>query len=171
MLCQECGENKATVHLTKIINDKKTEVYLCQECAQKKGEFDFSQDPLSLHNFLTGFLGGEQPQQKTPSGGLVGVANCPNCGLSYNEFREKGRLGCVKCFDSFEQQLTPLIKRIHGREEHRGKVPARTGGLIRKKREIEKKRQEMEKAVGEENFEEAAKIRDEIKRLEKELEE
>jgi len=170
MLCQECGKNKANVHLTKIVNNQKTEIYLCQDCAQKKGEFSFAEDPLSLHNFLTGFLGGEYPQQETPEGGLVGVSDCPNCGLSYSEFREKGRLGCARCFENFEEQLTPLIKRIHGREEHRGKLPARTGGLIRKKREIEKKRQEMEKAVREENFEEAARIRDEIKKLEKELE-
>ncbi len=170
MLCQECGKNKATVHLTRIKNNEKTEIYLCEECAQKKGELNLAQDTLSLHNFLTGFLGGGQPQQTSQTGDLVGVSDCPRCGLSYNEFREKGRLGCVQCYENFEEQLTPLIKRIHGREEHRGKVPARTGGLIRKKREIEKLREEMEKAVREENFEEAARIRDDIRKMEKELE-
>ncbi len=170
MLCQECDKNKATVRLTKIVQGKKTEIYLCPECARNKGEFGLGENPLSLHNFLTAFMGGDPEQQQARSGALTGVAECPVCGLSYGEFREKGRLGCAQCFSSFAQQLTPLVNRIHGREEHRGKVPVRTGGLIRKKREIEKKRQQIEKAVQEENFEEAARIRDEIKKLEQEQE-
>jgi len=168
MLCQECGKKKATIHLTKIINNEKTELYLCPECAQKRGEWGFGEDPISLHNFFPGFLGALESGRKTPTTS-AGKETCSVCGLTYEDFKEKGQLGCKECYLTFKDQLTPLVKRIHGREEHRGKVPRRTGGLIRKRREIEELRHKMEEAVQEENFEEAARLRDKIKELENEM--
>ncbi len=169
MLCQECKEKKATVHVTSIINGKKTELYLCEECAQKKGEWGFAAEPLSLHNFISGFLGGLEPGIK-PKTELPGISRCEKCGLTFEEFAQKGRFGCQECYEAFSSQLPAILKKVHGREEYRGKIPRRTGGVLRKKREIEDLRKAMEKSVKEEDFEKAAEIRDKIRELEKELE-
>ncbi len=169
MLCQECKEKKATVHLTKVVNGKKEEYFLCEECARAKGEWGFLTEPVSLHSFLSGLLSSFESQVQ-PKSSLVTSLQCEKCGLSFEDFKKIGRFGCSSCYDTFSVQLTPLLQRIHGQGVHRGKVPRRTGGLIRKRKEVEDLRRQMDEAVQAEQFEEAARLRDEIRSLEQELE-
>lgn len=167
MLCQECGKAKASVHLTRIVDGKKTETYLCEHCAQQKGEWGLATEPISLQNFFSSFLGMEpQVQPKVEQKGI----SCEQCGLTFQEFRQRGRLGCDACYESLGASLHPLLKRIHGRDEHRGKIPQKAGGRIRTRREIQDLRQSLQEAIQEERFEEAATLRDQIKDLERELE-
>ncbi|MFW6268982.1 MAG: UvrB/UvrC motif-containing protein [Bacillota bacterium] len=166
MLCQNCGEKEATVHLTKIINGEKTEVYLCEECAEEKGKLSFESDnPFSFQNLLAGIL---NPQIESFTHSTTKLT-CDNCGLTYKEFSENGLFGCSECFEAFGDRLDPLVKRIHGSKNHKGKVPKRKGGKLRIKSEIQDLRKEMEKAVEKENFEKAADLRDEIHELEEKL--
>ncbi len=169
MLCQECKEKKATVHLTKIVNGKKEEYFLCEDCARAKGEWGFLTEPVSLHSFLSGLLSSFESQVQ-PKSSLAVSLQCEGCGLSFEDFKKTGRFGCSNCYDTFSVQLTPLLQRIHGQAVHRGKVPRRTGGLIRKRKEVEDLRRQMDEAVRTEHFEEAARFRDEIRSLEQELE-
>lgn len=166
MLCEECGKNQSTVHLTKIINGKVNKVHLCEECANKHKGLDF-ESSFSIHNFLTGLLDG------TPGGTMKVDATaknkCDKCGMTYGKFRQTGRLGCNYCYDSFKEKLIPLFKRIHGHDSHVGKVPKRAGGIIRIKREIEDLRKQLKMVVKKEEFEKAAELRDRIKDLEKEI--
>ena len=169
MICQECQQESATVHITKIINGRKTELHLCRRCAQAHDELDFSFEPqFSLHNLL-GSLLGESMRGSREALGKAKV-QCPSCDLTFAQFSQIGRLGCSDCFSAFDEQLAPLLRRIHGSIRHTGKVPRRSQGAVRFARELERLREEMRLAVQKEKFEEAARLRDEIKALEQTVE-
>ncbi|ADL11680.1 UvrB/UvrC motif-containing protein [Acetohalobium arabaticum] len=175
MLCQECQKREATVHLTKIINNKKKEIYLCDKCAQEKEELNFGKEGFSFNNLLAGLLSSESGSN-TPNSNLnlsynKAQAECEDCGLNYAEFSRQGKLGCSECYTEFEDKINKVLKKVHGNNRHTGKVPKRTGGVIRTRKEIQKLRKKMQEAVQEEEFEEAARLRDEIKELEEKIEE
>ena len=92
---------------------------------------------------------------------------CPACGFTYGDFKKVGRLGCGECYEAFKKQLTPLLKRIHSADRHVGKVPLTVGKTIKDTRNLQELRMKMEKAIQFEEFEEAARLRDQIKELEK----
>ena len=170
MVCQECGQETATVHITKIINGRKTELHLCRRCAQAHDELDISFEPkLSLHNLLGSLLG------ESMRGSREALRNakvqCASCGLTFAQFSQIGRLGCSECFPAFEEQLLPLLRRIHGSTRHTGKVPRRSQGAVRFVRELEQLREELKLKVQKEEFEEAAGLRDRIRSMEKEMKE
>lgn len=165
MLCQNCNERNATVHLTRIINGEKTEVYLCEQCAREKGELNFVSEPFSLHNFLAGifspdFHPGRNVVQESQH-------HCGTCSMSFNEFGKSGRFGCSECYDAFEPRLSQMLRRIHGSDQHTGKVPERTGQFIKQKNELKELRNQLQLAIAREEFEKAAELRDEIYKLEK----
>lgn len=165
MLCQACNNKDATVHYTKIINGEIEELHLCDQCAISNNEFGFDTN-FPFHKLLTGLIDSIQgePTQKE-----IGDFQCPFCGLSYNEFKQKGKFGCSQCYDSFKIKLIPLIKGIHGHNKHIGKIPKRANETIVKRKEIERLRLELNKLISEEAFEEAATLRDKIKEMEKEI--
>ncbi|HHU51060.1 MAG TPA: hypothetical protein GXZ36_04525 [Firmicutes bacterium] len=173
MWCERCSERPATVHVTKIVNEQKTEMHLCEVCAQETGGdlgFLFEQN-FSFPNLLAGLLNSES---LFPSGVLSGSplqqgVKCSSCGLTFSDFRQVGQLGCSECYRGFGPSLDPLLKRIHGSTVHVGKVPRRTGGKVRVRKEIEELRKKLQQAISKEAYEEAARIRDEIKAKEKEL--
>lgn len=171
MLCQECQKKPATVHLTKIVNNNKIEKHLCQSCARDLEEVNLSFEPaFSFHHLLTGLLGTEgdtsAPGKDAPGEGEV---QCGNCKLTYPQFCQIGRFGCSQCYETFDSRLNPLFKRIHGSSLHTGKLPKRVGGTYKIKKQIEELRNELQKKVAAEEFETAARLRDEIRKLEKGL--
>src|SRR4029077_10612076 len=97
----------------------------------------------------------------------VGRVKCPRCGLLYSSFKETGRLGCSECYQAFQFQLRPLLRRIHGDTRHKGRVPARDGEGVSLSRQMQRLYDELQRAVDGEEFERAAELRDEIKQLEK----
>lgn len=166
MLCQSCKKNQATVHYTKIINGKISELHLCEECVKYNNEFEFD-TTFSFHKLLTGLIDSVQNEPiKERTQDIV----CSFCGTNYSKFKQTGKFGCPECYDSFKSKLLPLFKGIHGNNEHIGKVPKRGNQSIVRKREITKLRGELEELVSREAFEEAAIVRDKINELEKELE-
>ncbi|MGM0472318.1 MAG: UvrB/UvrC motif-containing protein [Bacillota bacterium] len=173
MLCQECESREATVHLTKIVNNQKKEIYLCDKCAQKNQELQFGNEGFSFNNLLTGLLSSEFGSSSSSSSkfnlGYNVKEECQNCGMNYAEFSHSGKLGCSQCYSEFGDRTDKLLKKIHGNNRHHGKVPQRTGGVIRIKKEIQDLRDKMQTAVQQENFERAAELRDEIKELEDQL--
>jgi protein arginine kinase activator len=169
MLCQECRKRPATVHVTRIVNGRKTETDLCEECAREQGELPFlAESQFSIQSFLAGIL--EQGAQTQASVKAGAAQRCLNCGLTYREFARAGRLGCSHCYDQLGDRLEPVLRRIHGASQHTGKVPARSGGTIKLRRDLRELRENLAKAVGTEDFELAANLRDQIRKLEKELE-
>jgi len=161
MLCQDCKKNPSVVHFTQIVNQKKTMLNLCKECAEKRGfknPFSGSQ-AFSVENLLAQMA---DPHETASEAELV----CPTCGQQYSEFKSIGRLGCGDCYSAFGAKLDQLLRKIHGANTHLGKIPKAMGQTIILKRKIEKMREDMQKAISQENFEAAARLRDEIRRLE-----
>jgi protein arginine kinase activator len=165
MLCQNCGKNEATTHIKQIINGDMAESHLCSECASHLGYSDvFSGFGLNLSGLFGGLLGDMMPSisaGKSP--------RCPKCGTSFEEIVRSGKVGCADCYRTFYDKLLPSIQRIHGKIKHSGKVT--NSAPVESKEEtteekIEKLKIAMNEAVAKQEFETAAKIRDEIKALE-----
>jgi protein arginine kinase activator len=163
-ICERCHERPAEVHFSKVVNGEKSDRYLCQQCAREEGAFHFVLGPqFTVQHVLGGLIG----QAGFPSNRATADAlRCSVCGYSYREFAETGRLGCDRCYEAFQTELNPLILRLHGRAQHRGKVPVRSGKQFYLRRELERLREQMTDAVKREAFEEAAQIRDKIRQLE-----
>ncbi|MGP3778991.1 UvrB/UvrC motif-containing protein [Halanaerobium saccharolyticum] len=173
MLCDRCGENEASVHLTRIINGQKEEIHLCEECARRSSKLNTEDNNLSFQSLLSGILNHNFSNQESSyfTNKNSKELKCPNCGLSYQEFTKGGLFGCQKCFEVFEPKLDELFKRIHGNSRHKGKYPLSFKQLIEVESEINKLKKEMQVAVEKEDFEKAAEIRDKIHAVKDDMEE
>ena len=174
MVCQECQERQATLHFTRIIDGEKTEVHFCDVCAQDKGDTFLLNDAssFSFNNLLAGLLNISPVVQQTNQPQLAekDQVKCKGCQLSFTQFLKLGKFGCSQCYDSFKEQLPPIVKRLHsGNTIHPGKVPARVGGTIHVKRKITELRVTLRELIEKEEFEQAAKLRDQIRSLEKDI--
>lgn len=168
MMCEECGEKPSTFHMTEMINGQTKEVHLCEDCASKNENFNFNSS-FTIHNLLAGLL--DMPNKTDFKAEDTSDLLCNSCGTTYEEFRKNGKFGCSDCYDSFKEKLEPLLRKIHGHDVHVGKIPKRTGGIIKVKKEIEGLKSKLQLAVINEEFERAAEIRDEIKDLQSEIDE
>jgi len=164
MLCEFCGKEEATVHLTEINGETTIEKHLCAKCAKKISLSNpLKEAKLTIQDFLEGMLDSEG-EMSAESGNSL---KCDFCGLTYREFRETGRLGCSNCYQVFSSSLRPLLRRIHGAKRHIGKSPLSNVSKREQFHKIRELRARLEVAIAQEAFEEAAKIRDEIRELEK----
>jgi protein arginine kinase activator len=167
MICQECGQQPASLHFTKIVNGEKTEVHLCDSCAKEKGDALLNYGNFSIHQLLSGLMNFDpSPSTVMPGQGPV---RCEHCGMTYQQFTKIGRFGCSECYRFFGNHLDPLFRRIHGSTRHIGKVPQRTGGHLKLKKQLAELKARLQQAVSREEFEEAAKLRDQIRMLEQRL--
>jgi protein arginine kinase activator len=165
MLCQICGKNPATVHFTEIHDNKMSEIHVCERCAEEKGmQASASQHKFEIADLLAGMVDAMTQTEEA----RVGHVQCPRCGLLYSSFKETGRLGCAECYAAFQFQLRPLLRRIHGDTRHRGKHPTRGGEGATLVRQIQRLHDELQRAVEREDFETAATVRDQIRKLESE---
>ena len=163
MQCQSCGLRPATVHVTRIVQGNVEQAHLCTQCAQLSGEIETLANPAALlQSLLANFAGQGQALQTEKE------TRCPSCGFRFGEFRETGRLGCPGCYAHFRGELEPMLRRLHGTTEHRGKLPLRRGGAFQRDRHLQTLRRDLQQAVAREEFERAAALRDEIKQLEAE---
>ena len=181
MLCDNCGKREANVRYSEIINGRKKELHLCEECSKKLGieNMDFNM-PIDFSSFFGGLLEDFGTNDFMPLFNEVKQLKCDNCGYTFEDIVNTGKLGCENCYSVFEDRLDPIIKKIQGSNKHLG----RTGKIIDSKisekinnkdsktennkdvSKVEKLQNDLKKAIKEEKYEEAAKIRDEIKKLE-----
>lgn len=159
MLCDICNKNPATVHLTEIIDEQMNELHLCEECARKKSAQ--MEQHFGLSDLLAGLAEFEKPSEEKETI----ASKCLNCGLTYKDFKKIGRLGCGECYVAFRKFLAPLLKRIHGSSFHSGKCPVAVTKTTKKRTDLQELRCRLQKAIEMEAYEEAAKIRDQIKEL------
>lgn len=160
MKCDVCKEGEATVHLTQIVNGKVQKIDLCEACAKAKGVSDPT--GFSLADMLLG-LG--QGGAGTPSAAAT-EPRCPACEMTLADFRRAARLGCPRCYEAFADALGPMLKGMHKGLQHMGKAPPGRGEEAMLGERLQRLRQELQAAVKSENFEVAARLRDEIKALE-----
>lgn len=167
MLCQACKERTATIHLTEVNNGQRSETHLCQQCADQQGVTIKSQIPLNelLDTLLSGQTKKTFGESKTgPEAGSEHA--CPACGMTLGRFAKEPLLGCAHDYTEFQPELMPLIEKSHnGKSHHCGKVPSRTSEQDRNQIELAKLHRKLEQAVKDEDYENAAKLRDQIQAL------
>ena len=162
MTCDLCSKNEATVHLTEIINDQTRELHLCEVCAREKGAAAAEQ--FGLAELLAGLSDlGSKPELK------AALASCSACGMTYEDFRKTGRLGCDRCYETFRAILAPLLKRIHGSNKYAGRLaPAEVRKAASSaKDDLPHLKEQLKQAIASEDFEEAVRLRDQVRSLEK----
>lgn len=171
MKCQRCQQNEATVHYTQVVNGEKTEIHLCEQCAEQEGYMNFSKDNMSIHQLLTSMFPFDQTfNQQQSVNTKQHHLTCDKCGTTYQQFRKRGKFGCSHCYHAFEAYLNPIFRRVHsGNTKHVGKIPKRVGGNLHKQRELEQLQDRLQQLIHDEAFEDAAQVRDEIRKLKEEL--
>ena len=184
MVCQNCGKNEANVKYTQIVNGVKKEMVLCEECAEKMGISNFKVNmPIHFSNFFDDLFDDEQ---LLPSFMKENSNTCTNCGEEYDNFIKTGLLGCPECYDSFENKIDPILKKLQGNTRHVGRginnenqknrisinKNQDTENVAKTEKTVEEKIEELQEqlkiAIKEERYEDAAKLRDEIKNMKKE---
>ena len=164
MQCQICQKNEATIHLTEITDGVRSEMHLCERCAQEEGIAVKSQ--LSINELLSGLLA-VQPSDEEMFGPSEEKKGCPVCGFTLDQFRKEAVLGCPNDYEFFENALLPLIEKAHnGKTSHCGKIPSRMPQEAKEQIKLANLQQQLDVAVRKEDYEEAAKLRDKIKQLE-----
>jgi protein arginine kinase activator len=160
MECENCHDAPAKVHMTEIINeDEKRERHLCEECAEKLG---FTVKNYSLTELLSGIAAGQLSQK----GAGVPDVSCPSCGMTFAEFQGAGRFGCAEDYEAFSELILPRLERFHDSTQHVGKSP-RTGDSAQSQAGyVRSLRAQLKEAISQEAYERAAKLRDEIKKIE-----
>ncbi len=161
MKCQKCNQRTATTHITQIINGHKTEMYLCRECAEENQDFFSFKSGFDTEfdSLLGGFWESQPKVSATPS------KKCDLCGTTEGQFIKSGKPGCSHCYTVFQDLLLRPLKQIHGSTRHTGKIPERSGKSIKTADQIEQLQTKLNRAVMEQNFEEAATLRDKINEL------
>jgi len=163
MICDICSKNEATVHLTEIINSEVTKLHLCEDCARNKASQ--MEEHFGLAELLAGLADFGVPLESDETARL----KCPNCGFTYMDFKKVGRLGCGECYEAFSKNIAALLKKIHGSEQHFGKAPIKAQKIVKVRDDIQELKARLQKAIQREEFEEAAKLRDQLKELDKKL--
>jgi protein arginine kinase activator len=164
MQCQICQKKEATIHLTEITDGVRSEMHLCEQCAQEEGIAVKSQ--LSINELLSGLLA-TQPSDDELFGDTEQEVSCPHCGFTLSQFTKEAVLGCPHDYEVFEKALLPLIQKAHdGKTVHRGKIPSKIPKDTKEQIKLTTMRQQLEAAVQSEDYELAAKLRDEINQLE-----
>jgi protein arginine kinase activator len=163
MLCQSCGKNQANTHIKRVVNGDIKEYMLCEVCAEKLGYGNIFNDfNLKLDDFLGSFFTENIPHMLKSE-----TTRCEKCGSSIEDISNSGKVGCANCYKVFYDKLIPSIKRIHGNTNHSGKLAANVSADKKIESKTKKLEYKLQEAIKEQNFEEAAKIRDKIKDLKK----
>jgi len=176
MNCENCGKNYANVKYTQIINGNKREMFLCNECSKELGieNFNISMD---FSSFLEDFFAGFEQDGLFPQLFNLKEIKCKRCNSSFEDFINTGRFGCEDCYSTFEERIDPLLRNIQGANIHvgrLGKIDDKIEKVVQSENiisnsEIDKLKQELRLAIKEEKYEEAAILRDKIKKLEGEI--
>ena len=188
MLCDNCGKKEANVKYSENINGVKREFNLCEECSKKLGigEINFKM-PIDFSSFFGDFMEDFATPEFMPLFSDIKTLKCNECGYTFDDIVNTGRLGCANCYDVFEDRLDPIIRKIQNSNRHIGRIGKILDSRIEKRqekndnkkvenkeeisnkknKELENLQLELKEAIKDERYEEAAKIRDKIKEIEK----
>ncbi len=177
MKCEGCARREATVHLTEIIKEVKSEFHLCEICAKDiRLNLRLQNSSDSLQEILS-YIDNENSNE------IISNENCMNCGLTYIDFRRDMKTGCPACYNYFNEHLVSVISHHHGEKKYKGKKPANYKNIDYTFEEIDILQSGLDKtdmpdniiglkeklkfAVSEERYEDAAKLRDRVRELER----
>lgn len=161
MLCDNCGERDAAVHLTTIVNNEVRQQHLCEKCAAERGV----ETTVSVPKHPLGdFLHAVQQQLATPA---AESGRCTFCGATMSDFRATGRWGCARCYTTFEISMRELLRRVHGNSRHGGRAYAPPQPELDERATIlGELKERLRRAIESEQFELAADLRDRIRVME-----
>lgn len=154
MLCQNCNQNDASVVVNTIINGVKSTKHLCSKCAAQMGFGSLGNVGSMLNSLFSGGFG-------LASAESIMDKVCPACGYHFAQFKSNGLLGCDQCYESFKDELRPVIKRIHGNIIDKPENPAGTKASVQDK--LKALKEDLAKAIAAEEYEKAAQLRDQIR--------
>ena len=164
MICQICNEKPASIQITIFVNGNQVTLHLCEDCAKRETANAAAQ--FDLTGFINGLLNIESKILNTSKENpQTNQVKCGVCGMTFEQFRKTGKLGCDECYETFGELLEPLIKRIHGRSVHTGKVPKGMREKLSMNQELTQMQKQLEEAIQTENYELAAEYRDIIRLL------
>lgn len=157
MLCELCQEHEAAVHLTQVIDGDAKKIHLCQQCAAQSGlNIDSA---LSLTDVLFGMGAPDEEDAGGPE------KTCRACHMRRADFRKTSRLGCPSCYETFAEELNPVLTGMHHGPAHTGKFPQGTACTPADSRAVAELQSRLERAVENEQYEEAARLRDLIRKV------
>ena len=187
MKCENCGKNEANVKYTQIINGDKKQMFLCEECSEKLGIGHTFNMPIDFSSFLGDFFNDFNEEAFIPTLEPQPKLQCKKCGLLFDDFLHTGKFGCSNCYTEFENMIDPILKNIQSANRHIGRIGELTEGMEieensndervqnnynkeiskqKPKNELDVLKEKLQKAIEDERYEDAAKIRDEIKKME-----
>lgn len=159
MKCDKCKQREATITIAEVVNKKQIKTYLCEKCANESEGIILNN---TFEEFLSGILNEHEKKEH------VQILQCNNCGMTLAEFKMSSKLGCANCYATFNNYLTPVLKRMHGNIKHTGKVSKKQLKEIETINEIVLLDKKLSEAIKKEEYEDAAKYRDMIRDLKKE---
>lgn len=155
MKCSNCGKNTATITYKQNINGEVTNLNLCESCAHKLGIFNSFENIFSPMILDIDYI-------------LPEEIKCKNCGYTLSKYKTTGLFGCGNCYDTFKNEIDNILLKIQGKNRHVGKLnKSKTDFNVKEENKVSDLKEKLQKLIKEEKFEEAAIIRDEIKKLEK----
>ncbi len=157
MKCQHCGNNEAEYQYTITIGDHQIERYLCAACAKQLG-YETKDTGLSFDQLFSDFLNTTAQKKELE-------AVCPRCGSTWREIQGSGKVGCAECYHTFSERLLPYVQKIHGTVVHVGRIPLKEAAAQETEGIIARLQAQLDAAVEEQNYEQAAVYRDEIRAL------
>ncbi|MCI8590690.1 MAG: hypothetical protein HFE77_08310 [Clostridiales bacterium] len=157
MLCDKCKKRNATVLYKQTVNGVSEQMALCSECANQMSIGGLFDDDFNFFGSLFKGSGSALPSEDKV---------CTLCGSTFEQIARDGKVGCAKCYEIFEDRLRPSIERLHGRVEHIGRKPKGSVQRDEKQEKLKELKEQLAASIEKENFEEAAKLRDEIRGLE-----
>ncbi len=162
MLCEKCGKYNATTHIHSYVNGVVTEKYLCSHCAAQEGIDGFAAD--GLNGLLSSMFGDVFSLEDRSD-----EKRCSCCNMSFSDIAKSGKVGCPECYKTFYSELLPYLKRVHGSIKHTGIIPNKAPLVVKNSEDtLNALKIQLASLVKEEKFEEAAIVRDKIKKLEEE---
>ncbi|WP_107839092.1 UvrB/UvrC motif-containing protein [Metasolibacillus meyeri] len=169
MICEHCKQRHASVTVTKVQNGQTVAKHYCEHCASKFHPFqtDIQEEPVALHQLISNWFGVPMWKSTQTEEKKATQNACPSCSVTYRQFLKQGKFGCAECYSTFREQLPPVFSRLQAGTSHTGKSVAIS--IEQLKQKIEEIRQHMQYAIEEERFEDAAKMRDEIKSIQHKL--
>lgn len=180
MLCENCGKREANVRYSENINGAKKELHLCEECSKKLGitdKMDFRMPSLDFSSLFGSFLEDFSTPDFMPLLSEMKKIECNSCGSTFEDIINTGRYGCPNCYEVFEDRMDPILKKLQGANRHNGRLGKISDNKVKfekseenvstnsNENKLEKLQEDLKLAIKEERYEEAAKIRDEIKKM------
>lgn len=183
MLCDNCKKREANVRYSENMNGVKKELHLCEECSRRLGitdKMDFRMPSFDFSNFFGSFLEDFSTSPDfMPLLSEIKQIKCDSCNSTFNDIVNTGRYGCPNCYDVFEDRMDSILKKLQGANRHSGRLGKISDNKVKyqeseknkidnaNKNKVEELQEKLKKAIKEERYEDAAKIRDEIKKEEK----